>query len=129
MSKHDTIKKIYVDGSGDGIVCIMFEGSKKPILEKHQTKTHNESEWQALYSGLTQIKSYDRYVIYSDSQLIVRQFNEEYDTKNPSMRNWKQRCRRYINRYGLDVKVQWISREENPAGKYLDQHTRFHIDD
>ena len=122
MIEHEKTKKIYVDGSGDGHICIIFEESKEPILEKHTTNTHNESEWQALFSALTYIKSYEKYTILSDSQLIVRQFNGEYETKDPRMRQWKQHCKQYINTHGLSVEIQWIPRDENPAGKYLENH-------
>jgi ribonuclease HI len=114
------VKKVYVDGSGDGHICVIFE-SHEPIIERHPTKTNNESEWQALYSALSNMQSYDWYVVYSDSQLIVRQFNGEYKTTNPRMRKWRQQCRRFINLRGLNVSVEWIPRHENPAGQHLEQ--------
>jgi ribonuclease HI len=115
-------KKIFVDGSGDGHICIIFEIENSPIIERHPVKTNNDSEWQALYSAMTHIKSYDQYVIYSDSRLIINQFHGKFKATNPRMRKWKQMCRRYLSSHGLDVKVTWIPRHKNPAGKYLEQY-------
>ena len=122
FSPNRDANKIFVDGSGDGHICIIFKDDNAPIIERYPTNTNNESEWRALYSALTHIKSYDWYVIFSDSRLIVRQFIGEFKTTNPRMRKWKQMCRRYISSHGLNVKVDWIPRHENPAGQYLEQY-------
>ncbi len=114
-------EKVYVDGSGDGHICIIFEGSE-PIIEQHSKKTNNESEWQALYNALTYIDSYDWYLVYSDSRLIVRQYKGEYKTTNPRMRRWKQKCRKCVNARGLNANIEWISRPENLAGQHLEQY-------
>lgn len=115
-------KKIFVDGSGDGHICIIFEDENSPIIEQHPVNTNNESEWQTLYSAMTHIKSYDWYLIHSDSRLIINQFHGKYKATNPRMRKWKQMCRRYLNSHGLNVEVTWIPRHENPAGKCLEQY-------
>ena len=122
-SNHDA-KNIFVDGSGDGHICIIKEEENKPIIEKHPVKSNHESEWQALFRGLNHITSYDWYVIFSDSELIVRQFIGEFKTTKPRMRNWKQKCRRYINSPGLNIQIHWIQKHENPAAKYLKKYTR-----
>jgi ribonuclease HI len=115
-------KNIFVDGSGDGHICIIKEEDNEPIIERHPVKSNHESEWQALYSGLRHINSYDWYIILSDSGLIVRQFTGEFKTTKPRMRNWKQKCRRYINSLGLNVKVNWIPKHENPAARSLKKY-------
>ena len=117
-------KIIFVDGSGDGHICIIFEDDEVPIIERHPLNSNHESEWLAVYCALNHIQSYDWYKIFSDSRLIVRQFIGEFKTTKPRMRKWKQRCRRLIRVRGLTVKVDWIPRHENPAGTYLEQYFR-----
>lgn len=90
--------KLYVDGSsnqmgaGIGIKLQTPEGtSLSQALRLEFRATNNEAEYEALLNGLKlarelQVRSL---TVYSDSQLIVRQVNGEYATKDDTMEAYR----------------------------------------
>ena len=83
-----------VDGAsrqtGVGI-CLQLKSSARERIEqviRLDFKTaNNESEYEAILAGieLAVTVSIDRLLIRSDSQLVVGQVNEEYDSRDPRM--------------------------------------------
>lgn len=54
--------------------------------------------------------------VRTDSQLIVRQINGEYQCNNVVLKELLSKCLMYINDFkdlGITVNVEWISRKEN----------------
>jgi len=110
-------KIIYIDANPNR-TCIYPESGpiEEPILGD---KTHNEAEWLALQRALDYIKTYESIEILSDSELVVKQFNDEYSVNVQELQIIKRRCKQIIALRGLDVTVRWIPREVNKAGRYL----------
>jgi len=108
---------IYIDANPNR-TCIYPESGpiEEPILGD---KTHNEAEWLALQRALDYIKTYESIEILSDSELVVKQFNDEYSVNVQELQIIKRRCKQIIALRGLDVTVRWIPREVNKAGRYL----------
>jgi len=55
----------------------------------------------------------------SDSQLVVSQLKREWHIKDEKLRKLFDRVQKLIRDRGLKVKLSWVPREKNPAGKYL----------
>jgi ribonuclease HI len=79
-------------------------------------KTNNEAEYQALIVALKDIKGHA--VIYCDSQLIVKTFLGEWQTKEPRLAVLRDEARKFMNE---KIAIEWIPREENIAGFYLEE--------
>jgi ribonuclease HI len=100
-----------------------------------EARTNNEAEWFAVleilrelvayYSGLPATKLYPylgkpkrgaRVIIYSDSQLVERQFTSEWRTRSARLRPLAYEARelvRKLERLDVAVKIQWVPRSEN----------------
>ena len=120
MAAGAKVKKVYVDGSGSGWICVaVLDG---PVyISKEKANSHNESEWQALLKALMLLNDGDSALILTDSQLIARQFSGDYKTRSPAMRRLKYLCVDTAKSKNLKVRVKWIRREENVAGWLLEK--------
>jgi len=116
----------YVDGSGwngkesKWCVIIRINGDKYSLQNKifrcNEELTNNEVEYYALIEALKIAISGD--IIYSDSQLVVNQFNDKWKINYSHLRKLKDIAKRLIrNKF---VKVCWIPREKNFAGRILE---------
>ena len=95
-------------------------------------KTNNEAEYHALLKALSIIDSKwigpnrgkpaqttGPLVIYSDSELMVNQVNGKYEVKDAKLRDLWRKANEVKQRIG-SISVEWISREENYAGQWLE---------
>jgi len=114
--------KIWADGSTTRVCCIL-EGSEPVIVELSDTVTVNEGEYLAVIYAFI-LLARDAYYkkptieILSDSQLIVRQLNNEYAIKAPNLQVYAEVAKWLAA--GWNVTFVWLPREENPAGKILE---------
>lgn len=82
-------------------------------LEKY--KTNNDAEWLALIQALeyaVECHADLPIIVYSDSQLVVKQFNEEWRTKIARHHIMRTRSRLLAEQLKFVV-VQWVPREVN----------------
>lgn len=110
-------------------VCVLIpvqEHIDEEILYFKQIKdaTNNFAEWMALLRALIIIKSsglsgLDDIIIYSDSQLIVNQYNDNWKIKKLDLKFVYDEAKAL----NVNTKVVWLGREENLAGKYLEKYT------
>ena len=94
-SKLDSFS-MYIDGAADlhsktsGIGGVIYKDSEEifTFSEYVHDSTNNEAEYGALIFGLKSLLrlSIQNIVIYSDSELVVRQVNGEYKVKNDRMK-------------------------------------------
>lgn len=56
-------------------------------------------------------------LICSDNEVVVKQLSRQYHIGNDRLRKLAQRV--WDMTKNIDVKFQWVSRRENPAGKML----------
>jgi len=127
--------KLFVDGAsrnnpglaGAGIYIV--KNDKLAMKEGFflGSKTNNQAEYLSLLLGIFYIKKYmckdDLVIIYSDSQLLVRQMLGEYKVKNPALRPLFQ----LANKLLIDVQynIVHVVREDN---KDADQMANVGID-
>lgn len=96
-------------------ICVFKNGSL--FLEMQiGNKTNNEAEYHALIRALEDIKN--KAIIYSDSKLIVQSFIGEWKLKEPRLILLRDQARTLMNK---DIAIEWIPREINIAGFYLEE--------
>ncbi len=112
---------VYVDGSGGpngGYGYFVKETGTSFYAEKPGI-TNNQAEYMAIISALEKFAGEDGPVtVFSDSQVTVNQLNHEFAINNARLRELAQQAWGIIGGYG-DLKIAWIPRKENLAGKML----------
>lgn len=123
--------EIFVDGSTKcNNKSVIWRESKVSIVIpsvgceyiRHSTAiTNNECEWDALIEGLKEalIRGLSPVIIYSDSELVVRQFNGDYRIKKSELKSMFNRAKIVASNIN-GVSVRWISRSKNLAGITLE---------
>lgn len=112
---------IYVDGSGgqDSGYGYFVKESGKSAYERRPGLTNNQAEYLAIIAALRAFEgSGDKVTIYSDSKNTVSQLNHEFAINSEHLRALAQEAWEIIGRY-QSLKLEWIPRKENLAGKML----------
>ena len=114
--------KIWCDGSGT-CACFVVDGEDPVVMSNLEGMTHNESEYYAIYLALEYWawklgSNRGNVEVLSDSLLAINQLNGKYKVKNPRLAKWHKLVKATID--VMDVKLTWIPREENEAGKVLE---------
>ena len=96
MKPNSSTYKMYIDGAADlntqtsGIGGIIYKDDEEifTFSEYLHDLTNNEAEYSSLIHGLKSLLKLSilNIVIYSDSELVVKQINGEYKVKNSRMR-------------------------------------------
>ena len=98
--------EVYTDGAvnqkGSGVGIVLVTPEKLVVgksLRLGFLTTNNETEYEALLVGMEMVSRLGREVleIYSDSHLVVRQVNGEFEARNQRMQGYlfKVKCARY----------------------------------
>jgi ribonuclease HI len=95
-------------------------------------RTNNEAEYYALLRALAMIEerwaekttgripsSVGQILIRSDSQLVVNQVNGDWRVEDSKLIELSETARDSVEKLG-DVRLEWIPREENFAGLWLE---------
>jgi len=112
---------IYVDGSGgpDSGYGYFVKESGRSFYESRPGLTNNQAEYLAIISALRDFESSgDEIVIYSDSRNTVSQLNHEFAINSEHLRALAREAWEIIGRC-QGLKLEWIPRKENLAGKML----------
>lgn len=122
------MKELYIDGSTTNICVVCPDGQEivREAIPGAKVKS-NQGEYHALITCLQHSlgKGYDDLIIYSDSQLLVRQLSFDlhgkpvYKTKDPILRELNKKCLALLKQF-TKVQLRWIPREENKAGIILE---------
>ncbi|KAI5338538.1 hypothetical protein L3X38_017809 [Prunus dulcis] len=112
---------LFVDGSSNAQGCgagIVLVSPDKVALEyalrfKFQA-SNNEAEYEALLAGLRLAKEMDarQIQIFSDSQLVVHQVNQEFTAKDASMTAYLQHARHLLATFHAHS-IRQVRRSEN----------------
>ena len=96
MMSNSSTYKMYIDGAADlntqtsGIGGIVYKGDEEifTFSEYIHDLTNNEAEYGSLIHGLKSLLrlSILNVIIYSDSELVVKQINGQYKVKNNRMK-------------------------------------------
>ena len=112
---------IYVDGSGgpnSGFGFFVKETGES-FYKKEANITNNQAEYMAIILVLKKFIDFkDEIIIYSDSKNTVSQLNHEYAINSPELRALAMESWNLIGKYS-NIKIKWIPRKENLAGKML----------
>lgn len=128
---------IYIDGAsrgnpGDaGAGVAILDEQKRPVLESKKylgQTTNNVAEYQALIIALQESLTLGagQVEIYTDSELLARQWNGEYRVQNPGLVPLMQQARRLAGRL-QSCRVSHVPRERNKkadtlANQAIDEH-------
>ena len=114
--------KIYIDGSSvgnpgnSGIGYLIYE--QDSVIKKESVylgiQTNNFAEYMALIFSLQEalIRRANIVEIYTDSQLLCRQINNEYKIKSPNLIGLYSQVRNLLPAFDC-AQVKYISREKN----------------
>ena len=112
---------IYVDGSGgpkSGYGFFVKETGES-FFEEKPGITNNQAEYLAVISALQRYaNSDDEIIIYSDSKNTVSQLNHQFAINNEQLRNLAREAWSIMAKFS-NLKIIWIPRSENLAGKML----------
>ena len=112
---------VYVDGSGgdDPGYGYFVKETGESFYEKKPNITNNEAEYLAIISALKKfVDSDDELIIYSDSKNTVSQLNHDFAINKESLRELARESWSLIGKFS-NLKIMWIPRNENLAGKML----------
>ena len=115
------VLNIFVDGSGgsESGFGYFVKDTGESFYEKKANITNNQAEYMAIISVLKKFSgSKDEIIIYSDSKNTVSQLNHEYAINNEQLRSLAREAWELIPKF-LNLKIKWIPRNENLAGKML----------
>jgi ribonuclease HI len=112
---------IYVDGSGgtkSGYGFFVKETGES-FFEEKPGITNNQAEYLAIISALQKYaNSDDEIIIYSDSKNTVNQLNHEFAINNEQLRILAREAWLLMAKFS-NLKIKWVPRNENLAGKML----------
>ena len=115
------VLSIYVDGSGgpnSGFGFFVKETGES-FYKKEPNITNNQAEYMAIISALKKFSgTTDEIVIYSDSKNTVSQLNHEFAINNDQLRTLARETWDLIAKFP-NLKINWIPRNQNIAGKML----------
>ena len=115
------ILNIFVDGSGgtNSGYGFFVKETGESFYEKKSDITNNQAEYMAIISVLKKfVGKTDEIVIYSDSKNTVSQLNHEFAINNEQLRYLAREAWELIPKF-VNLKIKWIPRNENLAGKML----------
>lgn len=139
--------EFYIDGQSLGNqqktlprqakIAVAFKEKPNSAFELHWEeigdRTNNEAEYYALIKALNMIqvkwpelgsastrKGVEPIKVFSDSLLIVNQVKGVYEVTDVRLRQLCDNVRAMMKKLG-HVKIEWVSREENFAGQWIEE--------
>lgn len=112
---------IYVDGSGgdDSGYGYFVKQTGESFYEKKHGITNNQAEYLAIIAALKKARLLDGDVtIYSDSKNTVSQLNHEFAINSEPLRELARQAWTLMANMP-NLKISWIPRAQNLAGKML----------
>ena len=120
--------EIYIDGSsignpgpsGAGIVFVNGNQIIDNISVYLGRQTNNVAEYMALLIGLQKavMRGEQEVTVYTDSQLLCRQVNNEYKVKNANLIGFYEQVKRLLSTFKY-AEIRHIPREENKGADKL----------
>lgn len=120
---------MYIDGASSGnpgpagIGIVIYDHDDRQvgkISSRLGIKTNNYAEYSALIRALSLAVYFqaDSVRIRTDSELIVKQMNGEYQVRNAQIRKMYERATALVKKIG-NVKIEHIPRTQNEKADYL----------
>lgn len=115
--------KAFIDGSSNGLYGYLLENGKMKIVKDYPL-SNNQAEWLALLTLIIDLEPNTEIQVFSDSQIVVNQFTEEWETRNETLKHLKGVCQLVVKIKKLKISLNWIPRIENKFGKVLEKKVR-----
>lgn len=106
------------DGDGSGFAWLCPDTGQRHV-ERVKGLTNNQAEYRAFLAALHNVPEGSTVEMFSDSQLICSQFAGNYRVKDCVLQGLLSEVLALILNRGLKVKLQWVPRNRNLAGKLL----------
>lgn len=131
---------VYTDGAsrgnpghaGIGVVIVDNKGNLlKEISDYIGETTNNIAEYTALITGLKEVREmeYDEVEVVSDSELMVKQINGEYQVKNVGLKKLYDQAKEIISGF-KSFSIRHVRRGENKrADELANQGIDYALDD
>ncbi|XP_015933178.1 uncharacterized protein LOC107459462 [Arachis duranensis] len=125
--EESTTWELYIDGfsnkmgSGASIILVNKEGTQIEIFLKFEfSASNNQAEYEALIAGLKLAEEVGvtKVMIFSDSQVVTSQINEEYQAKDPNMKRYLEKTLEYLRRFA-ETEIKHITRDLNSRADSL----------
>lgn len=100
---------------------IYFEPEKETFIIKDFPVSNNLAEWYALLLSFIELPSNWKGKLYSDSLLVVNQYNGSCVIKDKEFQRIFSLCVFIREVKKLDITVLWVKRENNILGKKLEK--------
>jgi len=126
------VTKIYTDGSGPSshlggkFIAVFMDNNDEvdfvQYRESVEELTCNEAEYHAVLLALEERLHGEEIEIFSDSKLVVNQLKKEnpWNINFEHLKILNSFARDIIDNFNLNVKLNWIPRDQNLAGLYLE---------
>jgi ribonuclease HI len=125
-----TVLTIYTDGASRGnpgaaAFAYVINRDGQPVLEEADClgqMTNNQAEYTALIRALEralELGPHHRVIVYSDSELMVKQMNGEYRVRNEELRGLYEQACALRRRFEGPVTIRHIRREQNKRADQL----------
>jgi ribonuclease HI len=106
------------DGNGSGWAWIR-EDTREQRVERIPGLSNNEAEYRGVISAIKPLPKGSKVEVLSDSLLVVSQLSCEYRIRDPKLEKLATEVKAIAGQKQLALKVTWIPRLENLAGKLL----------
>jgi ribonuclease HI len=106
------------DGNGSGLAWVR-EDTREQHVERIPGLSNNEAEYRGVISAIKPLPKGSPVEVLSDSLLVVSQLRGEYRIRDPKLEKLATEVRTIAEQKQLVLKVTWIPRRENLAGKLL----------
>jgi ribonuclease HI len=121
---------IHTDGASRGnpgaaAFAYVISREGEPIIEEAGClgeMTNNQAEYTALVKALEhalELGASHRLLIHSDSELLVKQMNGEYQVKNPDLRPLYEQARKLARSFDSPVTIRHVRRAQNARADEL----------
>lgn len=114
--------EIYIDGSSLGTYGYCIPSTNRKVIVNEMPMTNNQAEYLALLQLVMDLDNGSEARVYSDSQLLVHQINDDWKTKELELGRLRNLIIAIIKEKELEIDLQWICREHNLFGKILDKN-------
>jgi ribonuclease HI len=108
--------------SGIGVILKDEKGNVlKSLFGYIGTTTNNAAEYTALITCLQVVSKMEcrDLVVYSDSELMVRQMEGKYKVREPRLKRYVQEARGLISTAPFQCKIRHVTRDRNKEADHL----------
>lgn len=120
--------EVYIDGASRGnpgpsayaYILITSTGEKYVGSSYIGISTNNRAEYSALINSLIRARNIGckKLLVYSDSQLLVKQLNNEYEVRDPELKILYQKAKLLMSNFDRVV-INYVSRDRNAEADSL----------